>query len=72
MPAQLCLLQSALAELFAQVSLSGQVTVADQYGLLAALLDESLSPDELGAIDRILHAVSRNRVRIVSDLSALA
>ncbi|MBD2463906.1 hypothetical protein H6G89_23165 [Oscillatoria sp. FACHB-1407] len=72
MSTQLCLLQSALADLFVDVSTSGQVTVADQYGLLAALLDGSLSSEELGAIDRILHSVCKGRVRLVSDLSAIA
>jgi hypothetical protein len=72
MSVQLCLLQSALSELFAQVSYTGQLTLADRYGLLAALLDESLGDEEKRSIDRILHALCKGRVRVVNDLSALA
>ncbi|MBD3882579.1 hypothetical protein IFO70_12480 [Phormidium tenue FACHB-886] len=66
------LLEFALAELFAQVSLSGQITLADRYGLMAALLTDSLADEERYAIDRLLYAVRRGRVRVVNDLSALS
>lgn len=71
MSVNLCLLQCALAELFAQVSQTETITLADRYGLLAALLDESLGDEEKYSIDRILYAIHRGRVRIVNELSAV-
>ncbi|HEY9623447.1 MAG TPA: hypothetical protein V6C78_24025 [Crinalium sp.] len=71
MHCQICLLECALAELFAQVSHSGQITLADRYGLLAAVLDESLSDEERRSVDRLLHAVCKGRVRVVSEISSL-
>ncbi|CAD5958201.1 hypothetical protein PCC9214_03002 [Planktothrix tepida] len=65
------LLQSALSDLFAQVNTTGQLTLADRYGLMAAILDESLSEEERRCIDRLLRAVSRGRIKIVDDLSSL-
>jgi hypothetical protein len=71
MSAQLCLLQSALGELFVQVSTTGKITLADRYGLLAALLNESIDEEELCLINRLLYAVNRGHVKIVDELSAL-
>ncbi len=71
MAPQLCLLQFALSELFAQVSNSGKVTLADQYGLLAALLTDRLNEDEQYSIDRLLYAVAKGRVQVVNEISFL-
>jgi len=68
---QVCLLQSAIPELFAQTSNTGNITLADQYGLLAALLTDSLSDEEKRSIDRLLYAVRKGRLKIVSEISAL-
>ena len=72
MPTPTSLLEFAIAELFVQVSLSGQITLADRYGLQAALLKDSLSEEERFAIDRLLYAISRGRVKIVNEISAIA
>lgn len=66
------LLPSALSELFADVSLSREVTIADSYGLLAAILSDSLSEEERQCVDRLLWAVRGGRVYRVDKLSALA
>lgn len=69
---QLQLLPSALADLFAQASHEGYLTKADQYGLLAALLNEaSLSEEERTAIDRLLRAVTKKRIVIINEISTL-
>ena len=69
---QLHLLPSALGDLFAQATHEGYLTKADQYGLLAALLNEaSLSEDERSAIDRLLRAVMKKRIVVVNELSML-
>lgn len=65
------LLPSALFDLYAQAATSGAVTLADRYGLLAAILEESLSDDERSALDRILWAICRGRVRVIDELSAI-
>jgi len=65
------LLPSAIVEMFAQVSETGKLTLADRYGLLAALLDESITEEERQMIDRLLYALRKGRVQIVSELSTL-
>lgn len=69
---QICLLEGALPELFAQATQSGRLTKADRYGILAALLQaETLTDEEKFAIDRMLFAVSRGRVQLVDEVSAV-
>lgn len=65
------ILPSALSELFATAALSGCLTIADRYGLLAVLLKDSLTPEEGAAIDRLLHGVRRGRVALVESLSTV-
>lgn len=65
------LLPTALSELYISVSCSGCLTLADRYGLMAALLDESLPEEELAAIDRLLYAVRKRRLTIVDEISLL-
>jgi hypothetical protein len=68
----LSLLPGALPELFAQVSESGRITVADRYGLLAAILnDDRISPEDKQALNRILRATVKGRIRLVDELSQL-
>ncbi|GAB4155511.1 MAG: hypothetical protein Fur0046_35440 [Cyanobacteria bacterium J069] len=65
------LLPGAIAELFAQVSVTGVLTLADRYGLLAAILEDSLTEDERRAINRVLRAVCRGDVHVVDELSVV-
>lgn len=65
------LLPTALSDLFAQATTSGRITLADRYGLLAAMFDESLSDEERFSIDRLLRSVCRGRVKMVDELSAV-
>lgn len=66
------ILPGVLYELFAQVSATGKVTVADRYGLLAAVLDTSLTEEEQQVINRILRAAVRGKLEFVDDLSTLS
>ncbi len=68
---QVCLLPNALPDLFAQVSYSGKITLADRYGLMAALLGESLTQEDRELIDRLLHAVYRRRLKVVNEISSV-
>lgn len=65
------LLPFAIADLFAQAADSGCLTLADRYGLMAALLQESISPEEQFAIDRLLYSLRHNRLKIVDEISAV-
>ncbi|MEB3830527.1 hypothetical protein [Phormidium sp. CCY1219] len=71
MKLQLQLLPNAIAELMAQVSATRQITLADRYGLMAAILADSLEEDERFSIDRLLRSVRRGRLKIVDELSSL-
>jgi hypothetical protein len=66
------LLPGAISDLFAQVSRSGKITLADRYGLLAALLEDALTEEERASIDRMLYALWRGRMKVVSEISALS
>lgn len=64
-------LPEAIPEMFAQISATGKITVADRYGLKAAILNTATTDEELYLINRLLHALRRGRVQVVDELSAL-
>jgi hypothetical protein len=72
MSAPIYLLECALADLYVQVSLSGQITLADRYGLMAALFADALDEEERCAVDRILYAVCKGRLKMSDEISTLA
>ncbi|MEC4984176.1 MAG: hypothetical protein SAJ37_00185 [Oscillatoria sp. PMC 1068.18] len=66
------LLPGAISDIFAQVSKSGCITLADRYGLMAAILEQdSLSDEEKASIDRVIRATIRGRIRLVDEISAV-
>ncbi|HAG82042.1 MAG TPA: hypothetical protein DD379_02345 [Cyanobacteria bacterium UBA11162] len=69
---QLRLIPGAIADLFAQVAYSGKITLADRYGLMAALLEDSLTDEERASVDRLLYGCRRGRMKIVNELSAVS
>jgi hypothetical protein len=72
MSVQLRLLPGAISDLFAQTSSSKKITLADRYGLLAALLEDSITEEERASIDRVLYSLYRRRMQVVSEISALS
>jgi len=66
------LLPTGLSELFLNATASGKLTLADRYGLFAALMDASLNDEDRRVVDRLLSAMRRGRLEIVDDLSAIA
>jgi hypothetical protein len=66
------LIPGAISDLFAQVTISGKITLADRYGLMAAVLEDSMTEDERSAIDRMLRALYRGRIRVVNEISSIA
>jgi hypothetical protein len=65
------LIPSALGELFAEVNDTGCLTLADRYGLMAAIFDDNLTEEEKRSIDRLLRAVCRGRIKLINELSVL-
>jgi hypothetical protein len=63
------LLPGAIPELLATVQDTHCVTKADRYGLMAAILDESLSEEDRFSLDRLLRSLCRGRVQMVDELS---
>jgi hypothetical protein len=66
------LIPGAISDLFAQVTISGKITLADRYGLMAAVLEDSMTEDERSAIDRLLRSLCRGRIQVVNEISAIA
>ena len=66
---KLNLLPGAINEIIASVTDRHCLTQADRYGLMAAMLDDSLNEEERRCIDRLLRSVVRGRVKVVDDLS---
>ena len=71
MQLQINLIPGAIGDLYADVSTSGYITLADRYGLMAAILEDTLSPDEECCVNRLLHAACKGRLRIIDELSSL-
>ena len=61
----------AISEILACVSDTGNLTIADRYGLMAAILDESLEDEDRNSMNRLLRSVLRGRVKMVNELSAM-
>ncbi|NEO85310.1 MAG: hypothetical protein F6J87_13835 [Spirulina sp. SIO3F2] len=61
----IALLPNAIFDILADTSNTKVLTPSDRYGLMAAVLDETLSLAERQAIDRILRAVRQGQVRVV-------
>ncbi|NJK99562.1 MAG: hypothetical protein HC838_11815 [Spirulinaceae cyanobacterium RM2_2_10] len=60
------LLPGAIAAILADVAETGILTQGDRYGLLAAVMDESLSDEERRAVNRILRAACRGRLQLAA------
>ncbi|MGL5081941.1 MAG: hypothetical protein ACRC8A_10690 [Microcoleaceae cyanobacterium] len=60
---QLALLPGAVNEILAAASDTKLLTEADRYGLMAAILDGSLTEDDHRSINRLLRAVLRGHVQ---------
>lgn len=65
------LIPGAISELLAVVRDTKKITKADRYGLMAAILDESISEEDRFSLDRLLRSIARGRVQIVDELSTV-
>ena len=58
------LLPCAISEIMASVSENRVLTKSDRYGLMTALVNNSLNEDEEYAINRLLRFVAKGKVSI--------
>jgi hypothetical protein len=58
-------LPGAINEMLVSVSNTGYLTKLDRYGLMAAIIDESLDPEERSSIDRLLRLVRRGMIQVL-------
>jgi hypothetical protein len=58
-----------ISDLFAQASSCGYLTQVDRHQLKLAFLGAPLSEEEQAAIDRLLYAVYRGRIRLVDEVA---
>jgi hypothetical protein len=65
------LLPGAISEILASVAESRRITKADRFGLMAAVLDESLPEEERNAVDRVLRSLVKGRIEVMDDLSVV-
>lgn len=67
---QVILLPGAINELLASATENHYLTIADRYGLMAAILDESLSEEERRCLDRLIRSLVRGRIQVVNEISS--
>ena len=60
------LLPGAINEMIANVSETHQLTLLDRYGLMAAMLDENATEEELRSIDRLIRSLLRGKIQVVA------
>ncbi|MEB3341975.1 hypothetical protein [Okeania sp.] len=62
---EVTLLPGAINEIMASVAENYSLSKSDRYGLMAAILDDSISEEELHCVNRLLRSVIRGRVQLV-------
>jgi len=63
------LLPGAINELIATVSDTHRLTKADRYGMMATILDESITEEERGCLDRLIRSLVKGRIQVADELS---
>jgi hypothetical protein len=61
------LVPGSLAKIFTSVKETRRLTLSDRYGLMTAILDESLDLEDRLYIDRLLQAVQTSRISILNE-----
>lgn len=56
------LIPGAMSALFADAMERRELTLADRYGMMAAILTEELDLEERRALDRLLRSILRGRI----------
>ncbi|MGM3304596.1 hypothetical protein ACSQ6I_01165 [Anabaena sp. WFMT] len=63
------ILPGAVSEIIASSADTGVLTLADRYGLMAAILDESKDKEEEEALNRLLRRVAKGRIQVLDRVS---
>ena len=66
------LLPGAINELIATVTDTHRLTKADRYGMMAAILDESISEEERGSLHRLIRSLIKGRIQVSDELSIVS
>ncbi|ABG52610.1 hypothetical protein Tery_3521 [Trichodesmium erythraeum IMS101] len=66
------LLPFALGDLFANANSTGYITLADRYGLMAAIFDDSLAEDEKLSVNRLLRSICKGRIKVIDEISVIS
>ena len=66
------LIPGAINELIATVTDTHRLTKADRYGMMAAILDESISEEERGSLDRLIRSLVKGRIQVSDELSIVS
>ncbi len=66
---QVKILPGAVNEIIANVARTQTITKTDRYGIMAALLDESISDEDQNAINRLVRLIVRGKVQVVDEFS---
>ncbi|AFZ06128.1 hypothetical protein Osc7112_1621 [Oscillatoria nigro-viridis PCC 7112] len=65
------LLPGAINEIIAAVTDTHRLTKADRYGMMAAILDESITEEERGSLDRLIRSLVKGRIQVADELSTV-
>lgn len=66
------LIPGAINELIATVRDTQCLTKADRYGMMAAILDEATTVEELDSLDRLIRSFVKGRIQVCDELSVLS
>ena len=58
--------------LFANANSTGYITLADRYGLMAAIFDDSLAEDEKLSVNRLLGCICKGRIKVIDEISVIS
>jgi hypothetical protein len=67
--AQLELIPGAISEMLVSTSTTKVLTLADRYGLKAAIMNEFIGDEELRAINRLIRYIIKGRIQVVDQIS---
>ena len=63
------LIPGAINDLIATVTDTHHLTKADRYGMMAAILDESITDEERRSIDRLIRSLVKGHIQVSDELS---
>ncbi len=63
------ILPGAVNEIIYNVARTQKITKTDRYGIMTALLDDSISEEDQNAINRLVRLIVRGKVQVVDELS---